>query len=152
VSDQSLVYLAARYSRREELLSYRAQLEAMGFTVTSRWLNGAHQVDNNGLQLGDDGERLVEACADPIAGDFATEDMADVAAAYTVVAFTEPPRSSASRGGRHVELGMALAWAKRVIVVGPRENVFCWLPYVEHFDEWHGAFDALCAVSFQEKT
>lgn len=30
------VYFAARYSRREELQSYRAELEALGIEVTSR--------------------------------------------------------------------------------------------------------------------
>lgn len=34
------IYLAARYSRREELLGYRADLEAAGHIVTSRWLAG----------------------------------------------------------------------------------------------------------------
>ena len=37
------IYLAARYSRREELCGYRSELEAIGHTVTSRWLNGKPQ-------------------------------------------------------------------------------------------------------------
>lgn len=41
-----------------------------------------------------------------------------------------------SRGGRHVEFGMALALAKRCIVIGPRENVFHLLPQVEQYDSW----------------
>lgn len=43
----------------------------------------------------------------------------------------------ASRGGRHVEFGMALALGKRVIVVGPRENVFHLLPEVEVHVNWN---------------
>lgn len=45
------IYLASRYSRREELCEYRSQLEAMGHTITSRWLNGNHQVDDKGLSV-----------------------------------------------------------------------------------------------------
>ena len=50
---------------------------------------------------------------------------------------TEPPREpSSSRGGRHVEFGIALARSKRLIVVGHRENVFHWLHMVEFYSEW----------------
>jgi len=30
-----------------------------------------------------------------------------------------------SRGGKFVELGMAIAWDKRIVICGPEENVFC---------------------------
>jgi len=134
------VYLAARYSRRAELCGYRTDLAACGITVTSRWLNGSHQLDNSGIPITDDGERRFEAgdpAVDHLRAHFAAEDFIDVLAADTVLAFTEPPRASASRGGRHVELGIALATGKHVVVIGPRENVFCWLPQVEHHDTWH---------------
>jgi len=42
------IYLAARYSRREELAAYRTELEALGHTVQARWLNGEHQLANDG--------------------------------------------------------------------------------------------------------
>lgn len=106
------VYLAARYSRRLELCGYAAHLEALGHTVTSRWLLGNHQAENDELHRGAAAER------------FAREDLADLAAAAVVVAFTEPPRTSTSRGGRHVEFGYALALGKPICIVGPRENVF----------------------------
>lgn len=32
------IYLAARYSRREELLGYRDDLHAAGHVVTARWV------------------------------------------------------------------------------------------------------------------
>jgi len=134
-------YLAARYSRRIELCGYRANLAALGIEVTSRWLGGGRQLDNQGMPITDTGEQRFEAgdpAVDYLRAHFAVEDMADVMAAETLVAFTEPPRTAASRGGRHVELGLALAAGKRVVVVGPRENVFCWLPQVEHHDRWAG--------------
>ena len=53
-----------------------------------------------------------------------------------IVSFTESPRSVSSRGGRHVEFGLGLAWNKIVVVVGPRENVFHCLSDVYQFDDW----------------
>lgn len=145
-------YLAARYSRREELLGVRDVVQALGGEVTSRWLNGDHQLANDGTPIGEDGVALVEGeelrsgetfsehdrseRAAQLRAKFALDDYQDVQRADVVIAFTEPPRSTASRGGRHVELGLALAWQKHTIIVGPRENVFCWLPEVDHYDRW----------------
>jgi len=144
------IYLAARYSRRIELCRYRFQLHTLGHQVTSRWLDGAHQIGDAGQPIGDAGEALVEG--DAGAADvqsailrerFATEDVLDVQAADLLIAFTEPPRSGASRGGRHVELGLALGQKRTVWVVGPRENIFCWLPQVRHFPTWDECRQAL---------
>ncbi len=134
------IYLAARYSRRDELLSYRADLEAMGHTVTSRWLNGSPQVSDEGLSAEAPTEMRER---------FALEDWNDLYDASHCIAFTEEPRVSNSRGGRHVELGAALAWRKAVLVVGPLENVFCCLPDVEHFDDWAALLDVYGRARFE---
>lgn len=129
------VYLAARYSRREELLGYRTDLEAAGHEVTSRWLHGAHQWDP--LAAGIESPESAIATVPIEAVRFAQEDLRDVADAELLIAFTERPRANlASRGGRHVELGLALAWDKHIVIVGPRENVFCTLPGIIQHDEW----------------
>lgn len=121
------VYLAARYSRREELLRYREELQALGMVVTSRWLNGDHQIPDDVLEEAE-------------AVRFAREDVEDLYTADCVVSFTEQPRLvSATRGGRHVEFGMAVPMRKLLVVVGPRENVFHWLPQVWQFDTWPSA-------------
>lgn len=128
------IYLASRYSRFPEMQGYRSELEQIGFFVTSRWINGDHQVDDAGLSVqAKEAERL----------QFAQEDYDDLCAADLVISFTEAPRSSNSRGGRHVEHGMAIALRKRVIVVGHRENVFHCLPQVEFFPTWKEAYLAL---------
>lgn len=141
--EQMKIYLAARYSRREELCNYRDQLHALGHHVQARWLDGEHQISDNGAPIGNQGEALVEgddggtsiqACA--LRSRFAQDDWDDVNAAETVICFTEPPRSAASRGGRHVEYGIALANRVRILVVGYRENIFHWLPQVEFFKTW----------------
>ena len=54
------IYLASRYSRREELCRYRSELEDQGHTVQARWLNGEHQLANDGTPIGEHGEALVE--------------------------------------------------------------------------------------------
>ncbi len=133
------IYLAARYTRRLELCGVRDVLTVLGHEITSRWLDGSHQLDNAGRPLGDTGELLFEAGSpevDHFRHKFATDDLEDVLAAETLIAFTEEPRSGNSRGGRHVELGVALGARKQVVIVGPRENVFCWLPQVTWYPDW----------------
>lgn len=144
------IYLAARYSRREELCAYRTQLEVLGHTVTSRWLNGKHQIDSSGKPIGDAGEALVEdhdesthVKAAALRESFAREDLQDVLAADLLIAFTEVPRSGHSRGGRHVEFGIALGRQTPICIVGPRENIFCWLPYIPVVESFEGCLDWL---------
>jgi hypothetical protein len=49
-----------------------------------------------------------------------------------------PPNTILATGGRHVEFGLALAQGKRVIIVGPRENVFHYLlPDAQIFAYWN---------------
>lgn len=142
------IYLASRYSRREELAKYRDELRADGHLVQARWLDGGHQLSDLGTPIGDSGEALVESgdCnrAAELRAKFADDDWQDVNSAEIVISFTEPPRSSANRGGRHVEFGIALARGARCIVVGYRENIFHWLPQVEFVETWEQA-RALCS-------
>lgn len=120
------VYLASRFSRIEELRGYKAELEAEGVTVTSRWLLGGHEWVGT-----DDDDIPVSELAR-----FAAEDLEDLEAADVLVCFTEPPRSGPARGGRHVEFGWALAQGKPIIVCGYRENVFYCLPAVTFVEDW----------------
>ncbi|KKW45656.1 MAG: hypothetical protein UY96_C0017G0057 [Parcubacteria group bacterium GW2011_GWB1_56_8] len=135
------LYLAARYSRRLELCKYRDELRAMGHVVQATWLDGQHQVSDTGAPLGNEGESLVE---DDSSGDkaarlrekFALDDFDEVFDCDMLIAFTEPPRSAPNRGGRHVEMGIALGRGIPVVIVGSRENIFCWLPQVRYFYDW----------------
>ena len=45
-----LIYLAARYSRLEELQGYAVDLRAIGHRVEARWLLGDHQIHEGGGQ------------------------------------------------------------------------------------------------------
>ena len=77
---------------------------------------------------------------------FATEDWEDLMRSDVVISFTEDRKLRwPASGHRHIEFGAALATDKRVIVVGPRENVFHCLPGVEVFPEWGDAKSVLVA-------
>lgn len=121
------IYLASRYSRRDELSAYAAVLKDLGQTVTSRWLDGHHEIIK---EMRDEYAYLERQR-------FAQEDWEDLMAADVCINFTEPPRSEHSRGGRHVEFGGALAAKKRCIVIGFRENVFHCLPQVEFYTSFN---------------
>ena len=106
----------------------REQLCAAGHSVTSRWIDGGHQLAVIEISTS---ARCEEQSR------FAREDWDDLVEADCVISFTEPPRElNSSRGGRHVEYGMALALGKKIIVVGFLENVFHHLPEVLFFEDW----------------
>jgi hypothetical protein len=123
------VYFAARYSRLEELNRYRAELEALGIEVTSRWLTTAGR--NGGSPLTENEWRAL-----------ALIDQEDVLSADALICFSEE-NGNGGNGGRHVELGMAVALGKQVLVVGRREHIFHRLPEVTVVDSWPEAIRLL---------
>lgn len=120
-----IVYLAARYSRKEEMRRYAAELAEIGYTVRCDWVTGDHD-------LAEDREA-------------AEIDLNDVLDSEILISFTEPPAPTPgrARGGRHVEFGIALAAGNRCIVVGHRENIFHYLADVEFYPTWELARDVL---------
>lgn len=122
-----MIYLAARFSRRYECQGYRADLQRIGHTVTSRWIDNKSDDEADALRC-------------------AIIDIADLDIADTVIAFGDEPRSNRSRGGHHVEFGYGLAQGKRILLVGYRENVFNYLPEVEFYPTWGQAINALMAA------
>lgn len=117
------VYLAARYGRAAELREYARELIEAGIEVTSSWLWDAGGEDRELSGI----EQMRVAVV----------DYHDLARSDAVIAFTEPPESPWSRGGRHVEFGLALALEKKPLVIGPRENVFYYLPGVDRLPKWN---------------
>jgi len=153
-------YLAARYSRREELLRYARQLEELGHEVTSRWIRGDHEMPEIGDADSTDEafNAITDAQRAEIGRSFALDDLDDLMNAECLIAFTETPGKAKGRGrgGRHVELGFALAlhslrlgdyerglWMRRIVIVGPRENVFCCLDGIDHFEDWPSCLASL---------
>ncbi len=107
------VYLAARYEMHPTMREWRRRLAVDGVAVTARWITGEHA-----------GSTEAEKAR------YALEDLEDIRTADALIAFNPPDHHRSGRGGRHVELGYALALAKPVVIVGARENVFHWHPEV----------------------
>lgn len=110
------VYLAAAFGRQAELRGYRADLEAAGHTVTSRWL------DENPTQESTHATWRDRAC----------DDVEDIQSSGLMISFTE---GVPARGGRHVEFGIALQRDLPLVLVGPVEHVFHTLAN-ERWDTW----------------
>lgn len=119
------VYLAARYSRQQELKKYALELRRVGITVTSYWLEEPSPANAKLSDFSDE-----ENCA------MAEKDLANIREADALVLFTEDPMVPVVRGGRHVELGYAYALGKKVMTVGPRENIFHFLEDMPNFRDW----------------
>lgn len=110
------IYLAARYSRRDDMRIVAMGLERAGFEVTSRWLLEDKPLNT---KLGDDSPEFYRQTAEV--------DIEDIAKADTIVFFSEDPKIGTPRGGRHVEFGYAYAAGKRMVVIGQEENIFHYL-------------------------
>lgn len=124
------VYLAGSYARRNELFDRAKELVQAGHTVTSRWLKG------NDLL--------------PVKEQVAM-DLVDLGAADTVLSFTGPEGQYHS-GGRHVELGYAMAMnayggKRRLMLVGWPENIFHYANSIENFPTFEQALVALGPVT-----
>lgn len=103
-----LVYIAAPFSARDRARELKDLLEAAGHVTTSSWIT-SHLSDYDQLTP----EQLkVEA----------QHDARGVQRADAVVLINnEGPSTS---GGMHVEIGLALGWAKPIILVGPKTCLF----------------------------
>lgn len=118
------VYLASRFSSRFALQPMRDYLLAYGYEVTSRWISEPHEVTQ------EDRETLAAEECQELEQKFAIEDWEDVRRADILLFFLHSSRSE-SRGGRHVEFGMAYALGKKCVLIGTEmENIFHYLPGV----------------------
>ena len=120
------IYLAARMGRRNEMRKNAEVLEGIpGMEVVSDWYK--IHVDDSDFSEDD-------------LGAMAEWDLVGVGICDCLLIFTENHSvdiPGASRGGRFVEMGYALAKGKRVVVIGPLENVFCRHPGVDWFENFN---------------
>lgn len=125
----SNIYLAADFSRQEEMGRYRDILEGLGHTITSSWLDNLDKTEGvgiNGIPITN--ENL--ACL----ANYANIDISDIRNSDIVILFTT---GKLTRGGRQTEFGIARAWQKQLVIVGPREHVFHCLPEIQQYPTWH---------------
>ena len=117
-----IVYLAARYSRKKEIKALIPILLEHNIRTTSRWL---HETASETAHLDEFTPTFCQQTAEI--------DLEDIDDADTFVFFSEDPKIGTPRGGRHVELGFALAKEKRIVVIGVHENIFHYLPEIVHY-------------------
>ena len=128
-----ILYLAARYSRKAEILKHAEEFVAAGHTVSATWFDEPH-----------DGQTQLNEVSEDLLKVYAQRDLDEIRQADALVFYSESDQTMNRRGGRHVEFGYALALGKMIFVVGPHENIFHYLPNVKHFDTTKSVLEALC--------
>jgi nucleoside 2-deoxyribosyltransferase len=118
-------YLAAGFSRKDEIAGKTRQLQSLKIGVTSTWPWEDAAPHSTLDSVGD--EYLI------LNG---RKDLGEIKAADGVILFTQDPTKPFVRGGRMHEFGYAQGLGKRLIVCGPRENIFHYLPEVEVVATW----------------
>ena len=108
MAKQLSFYIAASWPRRQEAVAISSYLVSSGYKSTARWIN---ESKSQGYEHGVSG----------MTGGLPEQDEHDVRVADCLVCLTG---DTLTRGGRHTELGIAIALGKRVFCVGPMEQVF----------------------------
>ena len=122
------VYLASHYSRKEEIRAAVKDCESLGIKLTSTWHKERRSPTGS---MKDDSETFLRVTA--------KRDFRELKSASCLVLFSLDGDTLFTRGGHCVELGMALSLRKRIVLVGPRQNVFCYLPGIKKFKTWEKA-------------
>ena len=125
------IYLAACFEQQEEVRQKLNEMESLGFTCMSSWRF------EDGL-IPPTPEHL-DKCA--------SRDLADLEGSDWFVCLTD---KASNRGGKHVELGYALALRMPVILVGRRENIFHSLRRINWVETWPEAVALL--LKWQDET
>jgi nucleoside 2-deoxyribosyltransferase len=123
-------YIAARFEQKAEMKALVPVFAANNIQVRAHWLD---ETVSSTSQLSD----LTPAyCAEQ-----AQVDLDDIDACDIFVLFGDKVPKTI-RGGKHVEFGYALAKGKRVVVIGPQENIFQYLPHVVRYRSLEDFLDA----------
>lgn len=114
--ESRLIYIAAPFDQRDRAKRVKEQLEAAGHVTTSTWISS--HLDN--LDELDSESAMHEANHD-----------AEGVLRSEIMVFLNGESTS---GGMHVEMGIAIAASKSILLVGPRTSIFHHLPNVKQID------------------
>jgi hypothetical protein len=119
------VYLAASFSRQEEMQNVARDLRATGVNVIARWLDEDRSVKNH--------------TPDALNG-LALIDIEDIMSCDVFVRFSDDlglplVYSQLATGARHFEMGLAWATFKDIIVVGGHQQLFDYLASIVHLPD-----------------
>lgn len=121
IQRQMKIYIAASYTRIKEARKLGEDLEQREFNIVSNW----HQDHDDPID------------ADYLSGSRAIRDQYAIESCDLFVEFIG---DEGSKGGRHCELGMALAWNKKIILIGELDCcIFTnlpWLPRIKNAEEF----------------
>lgn len=138
------VYLAAPYALRDHLRDLSQELELLGHRCTSSWL-----IEKQPITAGTVGattDLTDGACDVHVANDLRDIGRSDVLVVWTWDAAMTEADCIVNSGGRHIETGAALALGKRVLVIGPPENIFHRSTKVDVVEDWHEACLVLAVI------
>jgi len=119
------VYIAAAFARKNEIAEKSQELENLGIKVTSSWPYEDISGDAKLHEVSDDYLRQ-----------HARKDLYEITNADALILFTQDPLKPFHRGGRMFEAGFAFAAGKTVMICGPKENIFFYLPEINQFNTW----------------
>lgn len=147
------IYLAAPFEWIDKMKGYADQLRALGFEVTSRWLDEQDLGGDTDMTDEDGGTQLDKT--EQVVG-FAVRDVRNILSSDTLIEFN--PGKALVRNTRLAEFGGALFLGKQCIVIGPEnpkhknriDSIFVLLDEghvpadlakagikpVKHFDTW----------------
>lgn len=124
------VYIASRFERKHEMKALVSLFAEHNIQVEARWLDEDISPQS---QLSDLTPLYCRSKAEI--------DLEDINSSDTFVFFSDD-RPITVRGGKHVEFGYALATGKRLVVIGPHENIFHYLPGVVQYHSVEDFLDA----------
>lgn len=133
------VYLAAAFALKDTIRARSEELSALGVTPTSRWVY--EKVPSN-TTLGEVSEDYLVRTAQ--------DDIEDIQDCNILAVVTQDPTVPRLRAGAIFEAGYAYGLGKRVISVGPRENIFFYRPDVLNFPDWDTAREWLVQETDRE--
>jgi len=113
------IYLAAPFEWIDRMKAYAEQLRALGFEVTSRWLDEQDKGGETDLTT-EDGSTNLEQDKKALAIGYGIRDIRNILAADTVIEFN--PGKALVRNTRLAEFGGALFLGKQCVVVGPENS------------------------------
>lgn len=131
------IYLMARYRRQLEMREVAKILTTRyDHKITSGWIWQNDEITDK--HIGTEIALTTQA-------NLALRDVNDISRADICIGFSDPIGTQL-RGGKMVELGIALAMGKVIYVVGGREHIFHALESIVHFDtvsDMYNDFDSL---------
>ena len=119
------IYIAASYPRKEEAKFLADTLTNRHNEIVSGWIlrDEGYISDDRIESKAQKFDRMQSA---------AIMDAKDIKECDILICFTDG-REQLTYGGRHTELGMAMALEKYVAIIGERESVFHYFPGVKVF-------------------